>query len=261
MDAVEIQVSFPLAFAAGLVSVLSPCILPLVPSYLAFVSGMSLQELAGAAARSSGDGTASWGPSRSLRASAVFHAFLFMVGFSAVFMTLGLVATALGALAAAALPWVHRAGGVVMVAFGLALLGALRVFALARDARYRLASGPAGSLGSLAVGAAFGAGWTPCIGPVLGAVLFYTGLDETRVHGTFLLAAYALGLGVPFVAAGAALGCLFAASGYAPRWALVLQRLAGTVLLLIGFMMLTGHFARMSAFLAGLGQLIDLDIS
>ncbi|MEX2048746.1 MAG: cytochrome c biogenesis protein CcdA [Gemmatimonadota bacterium] len=250
----EVQISFPLAFAAGLVSFLSPCILPLVPSYLAFVSGLSLEELT--AAQGVGDAT-----QPSVRGRALLHSTLFMLGFGAVFMTLGLVATSAGSLVAGALPWIHRAGGAVMIGFGLLLLGLLRVPGLARDLRPRLSTRPAGALGSLAVGVAFGAGWTPCIGPVLGTVLLYAGLETTRVHGTLLLGTYALGLGVPFVAAAAGLGTFLAASARLRRWLVPAQRVAGTVLVVIGFTMVTGHFARVSAFLAGLGQLINLDIS
>jgi len=250
---VEVQVSFPLAFAAGLVSFLSPCILPLVPSYLAFVSGLSLEELTGT---QSGD----CGPPAA-RGRALLHATLFMLGFGAVFMTLGLVATSAGAAIAGALPWIHRAGGAVMVAFGLLLLGALRLPGLARGLGPRLSTRPAGALGSLAVGVAFGAGWTPCIGPVLATVLLYAGLETTRAHGTLLLGTYALGLGVPFILAAAGLSTFLRASARVRRWLLPIQRLAGTVLVVIGFMMVTGHFARVTAFLAGLGQLINLDIS
>ncbi|HSH76189.1 MAG TPA: cytochrome c biogenesis protein CcdA [Longimicrobiales bacterium] len=245
---VEVQVSFPLAFAAGVVSFLSPCILPVVPSYLAFVSGLTLEELRDA-------------PSREVRAGAVLHSTLFMVGFAAVFMTMGLVATAAGAAVAAALPWINRVGGVVMMVFGSLLLGLVRIPGLSRDLRPRLASRPAGALGSLAVGVAFGAGWTPCIGPVLGAILLYASLEATVVHGTLLLVAYALGLGVPFVAASSALGWFMAGSERVRRWLAPLRGVAGTVLLVIGFMMVTGRFATLTAFLAGLGQLINLEIS
>jgi cytochrome c-type biogenesis protein len=244
---VDVQVSFPLAFAAGVVSFLSPCILPVVPSYLAFVSGMTLEELRD-------------GATPEVRRGALFHSALFMVGFAAVFMTMGLVATAAGAVIAGALPWINRAGGVLMIALGLLLLGVLRVPALARDLRPHLSSRPAGALGSLAVGVAFGAGWTPCIGPVLGAVLLYASLEATMLHGSLLLATYALGLGIPFVAASAALTWFMAASERVRRWLGPLQGLAGTVLVVIGFMMVTGRFASMTASLAGLGQLINLEI-
>jgi len=244
---IEIQVSFPLAFAAGVVSFLSPCVLPVVPSLLAFVSGLTLEELR--------DGT-----TREVRRSALLNSSLFMAGFGAVLMTMALAVTAAGAAISAALPWINRIGGAVMIAFGLLLVGALRVPALARDLRPRLASRPAGALGSLAVGVAFGAGWTPCIGPVLGAVLVYASLEATMVHGTLLLATYALGLGIPFVAASAGLSWFMTASERVRGWLVPLQTLAGTVLVVIGLMMVTGRFAALTAFLAGLGQLINLDI-
>jgi cytochrome c-type biogenesis protein len=244
---IDIQVSFPLAFAAGLVSFLSPCVLPVVPSYLAFVSGLTLEELR--------DGTI-----RQARVGAIVNSTLFMVGFGAVFMTMGLVATAVGPGIAAALPWINRIGGALMIAFGLLLLGVLRIPMLSRDLRPRLASRSTGAVGSLAVGVAFGAGWTPCIGPILGAVLLYASLEATRVHGALLLATYALGLGVPFVAASTSLSGFMAASERARRWLVPLQGLAGTVLVVIGFMMVTGQFARVTAFLAGLGQLINLEV-
>jgi cytochrome c-type biogenesis protein len=247
MIELDVQVSFPLALLAGVVSFLSPCILPVVPSYLAFVSGLTLEELR--------DGTTS-----AVRRGALLHSTLFMLGFLAVFMTLGLVATAAGARVAAVLPWINRIGGALMIAFGLLLLRVLRVPALARDLRPRLTSRPTGALGSLAVGVAFGAGWTPCIGPVLGAVLLYASLETTMVHGTLLLATYALGLGVPFVAASVGLSWFMAASERVRRWLVPLQGLAGTVLVVIGSMMVTGRFASLTAFLAGLGQLINLEI-
>lgn len=244
---IEIQVSFPLAFAAGVVSFLSPCVLPVVPSYLAFVSGLTLEELR--------DGTTG-----EVRRSALLNSVLFMAGFGAVFMTMALAVTAAGAAISAALPWITRIGGALMIALGLLLVGVLRVPALARDLRPRLTSRPAGALGSLAVGVAFGAGWTPCIGPVLGAVLVYASLETTMVHGTLLLATYALGLGIPFVAASAGLSWFMTTSERVRGWLVPLQTLAGTVLVVIGLMMVTGRFATLTAFLADLGQLINLDL-
>ncbi len=244
----DVRISFPLAFAAGVVSFLSPCVLPVVPSYLAFVSGLTLGEL-----REAGE--------RRARGGAVVHSTLFMLGFGIVFMTLGLVATSAGVAVARALPWINRAGGVVMIVFGVLLMGLLRVPLLSRELRPHLSRRPVGALGSLAVGVAFGAGWTPCIGPILGTVLLYASLEATRVQGTMLLATYALGLGIPFVAASAGLSWFMAGSERVRGWITPLQRIAGTVLVLIGLMMATGRFAQLTAFLAGLGQLINLDIS
>ena len=242
----DIQISFPLAFFAGFVSFLSPCILPVVPSYLAFVSGLTLGQLA--------DGT-----TPDVRRAAVVHSVLFVAGFSIVFMTMGLVATAVGAPIAASLPWLNRIGGAVVVIFGLHLVGVLRWRPLSRELRIRLAMKPAGALGSLAVGIAFGAGWTPCIGPALGSILLYASLETTMPQGTLLLGTYAAGLGIPFVAASIALNWFLAGSARARRWVVPVQRIAGSVLILIGLSMVTGQFSRITALLAGMGQLIILE--
>lgn len=244
----DVQVSFPLAFAAGLVSFLSPCVLPVVPSYVAYVSGLTLEQLTDE-------------PERRARVRALLHSVLFVVGFSLVFMTLGLVATAAGTAIARALPWIHRIGGVLVLVFGLYLIGALKLPALARERRVHLRSRPVGALGSLAVGAAFGAGWTPCIGPVLGSILLYAGLETTMTRGTMLLGAYAAGLGVPFVAASAGLNWFLAGSRAARRWARPLQRTAGALLVVVGVLMVTGRLSALTAFLASLGQLVNLEVS
>lgn len=243
----EIQISYPLAFLAGLVSFLSPCVLPVVPSYLAFVSGLTFGELTERAVPE-------------VRRSAVRHSVLFVLGFSAVFMTMGLVATALGSAIAASLPWLARVGGALMIVFGLFLAGVVRLPALGRDIRVELSSRPAGAVGSFVVGMAFGAGWTPCIGPILGSILLYASLETTMVEGTALLATYALGLGVPFIAASVAVNWFLAGSAWARRWIVPLQRVAGGVLVVIGVLMVTGQFASMTAFLADMGQLINLEV-
>jgi len=244
---VEIQISLPLAFLAGFVSFLSPCILPVVPSYLSFVSGLTLGELSDHA-------------TKEVRRRAAIHSTLFVLGFSLVFMTMGLVATSFGTAVAQALPLVNRIGGGVMILFGLFVLGVVRLPALYRELRVHVRSQPVSALGSLVVGVAFGAGWTPCIGPILGSILLYASLETTMMEGTILLAAYALGLGIPFVVASVALNWFLAGSERARAWMVPLQRAAGTVLIVIGLLMVTGRFASLTAFLAGMGQLINLDL-
>ena len=243
----EVSISFPLAFLAGLVSFLSPCILPVVPSYLVFVSGLTLDELR--------DGTSS-----DARRTAVVNSILFVAGFTAVFMTMGWAATTFGQAVARSLPWLTRIGGVVLVVLGLHLAGVLRIPAFAREMRVQLSSRPAGAAGSLLVGVAFGAGWTPCIGPVLASILLYTSLEATMAEGTLLLVTYALGLGIPFVLASVAFNWFMAGAEHVKRWMVPLERMAGTLLVVIGLLMVSGSFARMTAFLAGLGQLITLEI-
>ena len=243
----EVQISLPLAFVAGLASFLSPCILPVVPSYLAFISGLTLEDLRESSAAQA-------------RRAALINSVLFVLGFSAVFMTMGWVATSFGQAVTRTLPWLNRAGGIVMIVFGLYMVGALRIPALARERRVHLSSRPAGPLGSLVVGVAFGAGWTPCIGPILASILLYASLEATMAHGSVLLATYALGLGIPFVFASVAFNWFLAGTERLKRWMVPLGRVAGTLLVAIGLLMVTGRFATMTAFLAGLGQLINLEM-
>jgi cytochrome c-type biogenesis protein len=243
----DISVSFPLAFLAGAASFLSPCVLPVVPSYVVFVSGLTLEELR--------DGTVA-----GARRAAVLHSLLFVLGFTVVFMTLGWAATSAGQALARALPWLNRLGGVVLIFFGLYLAGALPVPALAREMRVQLTAKPTGPLGSFLVGVAFGAGWTPCIGPVLASILFYASLEASRTQGALLLATYAAGLGLPFVLASAAFNGFLAGTRKMRDWMVPLSRVAGAALVVVGLMMVTGSFATLTAFLAGLGQFVNLEM-
>lgn len=246
MPGLEVEISFGLAFLAGLVSFLSPCVLPVVPGYLTFVSGMTLDELReGDVARA--------------RSRAVLHAVLFGIGFGIVFMSLGAAATAAGQLLTRWLPLVTRIGGLLVVLFGLYMTGVVRLPGLARERRVHLASRPGGWLGSVAVGVAFGAGWTPCIGPILASILLYAGLEQTVLQGTLLLGAYGLGLAVPFVGSAVALNWFLAGSRGLRRWLPWVERGAGIVLIVVGLLMLSGHFVTLTAFLADLGQAFTLE--
>ena len=243
----EITISFPLAFLAGVVSFLSPCVLPVVPSYVVFVSGMTLEELR--------EGTTG-----GVRRAVVVHSLLFVLGFTAVFMTLGWAATSVGQALAHALPWMNRVGGVILIFFGLYLAGVLRIQALTREMRLPLRARPAGPAASFLIGVAFGAGWTPCIGPVLASILLYASLETTQIQGTLLLATYALGLGLPFVLASVAFNGFLAGTKKMRDWMVPLSRVAGAALVLVGLMMVTGSFATLTAFLAGLGQFVNLEM-
>lgn len=241
-----ITVSYPLAFLAGLVSFLSPCVLPVVPGYITFVSGLTLEDLQ--------DGSRA-----DARRTAALHSALFILGFGLVFMTLGAGVGAMGGALGRGLPWLSRVGGILVALFGVHLLGVIRVPALAREVRVHLTSRPAGALGSVVVGAAFAAGWTPCVGPILASILLWAGLEATAVQGSLLLGAYALGLAVPFFGAALAFGWFLAGSGAAKRWLGLLERTAGVFLIVLGLMMVTGHFTALTAALADMGQLITLE--
>ncbi|HET7274508.1 MAG TPA: cytochrome c biogenesis protein CcdA [Longimicrobiaceae bacterium] len=242
-----VTVSLGVAFLAGLVSFLSPCVFPIVPSYVGFVTGLTLEELK--------DGSRA-----DARRQAAVHAALFVVGFSLVFIALGASATALGVVLRRSLPLLQQIGGVVIALFGLYLLGVLKVPAMMRERRVQLASKPAGKLGSVVVGVAFGAGWTPCVGPVLASVLLYASLEETMVQGMILLASYSLGLGLPFFISAVALNWFLAGSSRLRGWILPLERAAGAVMVLVGVLLFTGQFAVITSFLAQFSPAIQVGL-
>ena len=185
----EVEVGIFIAFTAGVFSFLSPCVLPLVPSYLTFVTGMSLEDLQEGVDRK----------------TTFTHSLLFVIGFSSIFILLGASASFLGQFLRAYEVWIARVGGLIIVLLGMHLAGVFRITPLLREKRVHLNDKPAGYLGTLGVGIAFGAGWTPCIGPALGAILTYGMTQDTMWAGVGLLTVYSLGLAVPFLLASLAL--------------------------------------------------------
>lgn len=245
MDASSISIG--LAFLAGLVSFLSPCVLPIVPSYVSFITGMTLDEL-------------QHDPRGEARRQAAIHAGLFILGFSALFIALGASATALGTVLRRALPLLQQIGGVVIAGFGLYMLGWLRIPALLRDRRIQLAAKPAGKIGTVLAGIAFGAGWTPCVGPVLGSILLFASLEDTMARGMVLLASYSVGLGIPFFLAAVGLHWFLSGSRLMRRWLRPIELATGAFLVVLGVLLFTGRFAALASFFARFGQLIDLEI-
>ncbi|MBI4521327.1 MAG: thioredoxin domain-containing protein [Gemmatimonadetes bacterium] len=231
------SLSLTVAFAAGLVSFLSPCVLPLVPSYLSLVTGLTLDEL------SAQDGGAA-------RRRAVLHSGLFTLGFGAVFMTMGLAATGFGQAFGRALPLLARIGGVVIVVLGLHLLGVVTAPVLNRERRANVRARPASAAGSVIAGLAFGAGWTPCIGPILASILLYSTFQSTLSRGMLLLGAYTLGLAVPFIVAAVGFNWFLSGMSRARRWAMPLERGAGAILVIVGLLMVADRMPAVGA-LAG----------
>jgi cytochrome c-type biogenesis protein len=227
------SISFAVAFAAGVLSFLSPCVLPIVPGYLGFITGMSLDELQEAPSR------------RAVLVPALF----FVAGFSLIFLLLGASATLIGQVLKVYQDWIARIGGLLIIVFGLHLLGVFRVGALMRDRRLHLTRSPAGYAGATVAGAAFGAGWTPCLGPVLGALLTYASARATLTGGMLLLGSYALGLAVPFLIAAAATGMFLRASQRMRGMIPVLEKTSGVVLVLVGLLLVSGTFAVLSGWL------------
>jgi cytochrome c-type biogenesis protein len=222
------------AFAAGMLSFLSPCVLPLVPSYIGFLTGMSLPEV------------------RGRRRVALGHALLFVLGFSLVFVLLGASATALGRALNYYQLWLQRIGGILIIGFGLVCLGVIRVGFLDQERRLRMEHKPVGYLGSALVGMAFAAGWTPCIGPVLGGILGLAATSSDLTRGTLLLAAYSAGLAVPFLLAAVALESFLEWFQRFRRYLPWVMRLSGALLVFVGLLMVTGEFTRLAGWLQGL---------
>lgn len=239
------SISYTVAFLAGVVSFLSPCVLPLAPSYITFVTGMSIDDLAG-------------GDQSGARRQAALHAALFILGFSLVFMALGATATIFGSALRRLLPALQQAGGVVIILFGLYLLGALRLPFLMRERRFQLARKPTGRVGSVLVGVAFGAGWTPCIGPVLASILLFAGMQGTMGQGMLLLAVYAVGLGIPFFIAAVAFNWFLGGARMLRGRLRMIERVSGALLVIVGALLVSGRFAILSNYLAGFGQLLTL---
>lgn len=224
-------IGFAISFAAGLLSFLSPCVLPLIPSYVTFVTGLSLEDVQRA------------------RRVALVHSLLFVLGFSLIFLALGATATTLGRMLGYNREWVGRIGGGLVIVLGLYLLGAFNIGWFSRERRLHIADKPLGYLGTVFVGMAFAAGWTPCIGPILGAVLTYTASSADLNRGLVLLSAYSLGLAVPFVLAALMVDRfigLFQRYRGAMIWT---SRISGVLLIVVGILMLTDTMRLLSQWL------------
>jgi len=219
------------AFAAGVLSFLSPCVLPLVPSYLGFLTGLSLDEMG------------------SRRRAALTHALAFVAGFTIVFLLLGASATALGRLLNYHRVWLERLGGLLIVFFGLVCMGVVRIRGLQAERRLHLQQKPLGFLGSVFVGMAFGAGWTPCIGPILGGIFTLASASETLGRGMALLGAYSAGLAVPFLLAAWAVDGFLEWFQRFRRYLPWVMRASGALLVVVGVLLATGQFTRLAAWL------------
>jgi cytochrome c-type biogenesis protein len=216
-----------LAFGAGLFSFFTPCCLPIYPSFLSYVTGVSIDEInAGTPAA---------------RSQVLKHSLAFMVGFSSIYVAMGLTASALGSFFLASRDWLPIVGGIWVALMGLTMLGVIKIPFLMREHRMQLSRKPQGYLGSAAVGMAYATGWTPCVGPILGAVI---GLAASQPgYGGLLLLVYSIGFGIPFVGLAYWLGSVRALS----RHALTVERVGGGFMVVTGLLLATGYMEKMSA--------------
>ncbi len=225
------------ALLAGLLSFVSPCVLPIVPPYLAYLAGVSFSQL--------GSDDVPPGTSRRIFLTAI----LFVLGFSTVFVALGATASLIGQSIARYFDTLSVIAGVLIIAMGLHFLGVFRIAMLYREVRLDVAKKPAGLIGAYVMGLAFAFGWTPCVGPVLAAILFVAGAEETAMRGAVLLAVYSLGIGIPFLIA-----ALFASRfiGWANRFKkhmVMVEKAMGGLLVVTGVLFITGSMSLIAQWL------------
>lgn len=223
------------AFSAGLLSFLSPCVLPLFPSYLSFITGMSVDRLAADVSVGS-------------RGRVVLHSLAFIVGFSFVFIALGASFSAAGQFLLDYREWIRIGGGFLIIVFGLYIAGILRVGIFGRTRQIEIKTKPAGYLGTFAVGVTFAIGWTPCVGPILGSILSLAGTAETVRKGIGLLMAYSAGLALPFFLSSLALGAFLKFFKRYRAAMPVVERVAGVLLVFVGLLVVTNYFVILNSY-------------
>ena len=234
------NVSLLAAFVAGVLSFISPCVLPLVPGYLSFVSGVTLDEM-----RGKGDADVA----RAGRHRVFIASVAFVIGFSLVFIGLGASASAVGQFLMNQLSLIGKIAGALIVLFGLHMMGVLKLNWLYREKRFQAERKPAGPLGALLVGVAFAFGWTPCIGPILAGILAIAASKDTVGEGVTLLAVYSIGLGVPFLLTALAVDRFFSAFARIRRYYHAVEIVSGALLVGIGVLIFTNRFTLIAQWL------------
>jgi len=239
----EQELSLLIVFAAGLLSFLSPCVLPLIPGYIAFVSGLSVNDMT---ERESDD---------KILASAMLSSVLFVSGFSTVFVLLGASATWLGGLLVQRLPLLINIAGVVIIIFGLQQIGLFKFGFMQATKQLDLPAEKLGPFKAPLLGAAFAFGWTPCVGPILAAILTYAATMDSVGKGVILLIVYSAGLGIPFLLTTVAMKGFFKLFSRIKKYIGFIQKISGAVLVLLGIMMITGKLTLITAKLGFLNWL------
>ena len=226
------EVSYIGALVAGMLSFLSPCVLPLVPPYLCFIGGVSLEQI-------SEDEELAPGVMRAVVLSEV----VFVLGFSTVFIALGATASTIGDFIVDYMDILSKVAGGVIIVLGLHFIGIIRIPILYREARFHAEKKPAGLIGPYIIGLAFAFGWTPCVGPVLAAILMVAGSESSITYGMGLLAVYSAGLGIPFILAAVAMKPFMDFMARFRRHLQTVERVIGALLVLTGILFMTGSMA------------------
>jgi len=231
------NVSLLAAFTAGIISFISPCVLPLIPGYLSFISGVSVEEM------KSGDKK-----SEALKKVSL-NTLLFVLGFSCVFIAMGASATFVGEFLLSKLSLLNKVAGAIIILLGLHIIGVFRIPFLNYEKRFHTRSKPLGPLGAFVVGLAFAFGWTPCIGPILGGILALAANQDTVGKGIVLLSSYSLGLGIPFLVTAVSFNTFLGVFGWVKRHFRTIEIISGLFLIIIGFLIFIGSFSYIAGFL------------
>jgi cytochrome c-type biogenesis protein len=235
------DVSFSLAFVAGVLSFLSPCVLPLLPSYVSFITGLSFEYLTSGINR------------KKVQYLTITNSLAFIFGFSAVFIALGASSSVIGRFLFDYQEWIRIIGGILVIIFGLFVAGFLKLDFLMKDRKLHLSGKPAGYIGTFFVGMTFAAGWTPCIGPILGTILVYASSKASAVYGLKLLAVYSAGLALPFLLSSLAINSFLSYSKKVMRYMKVIMVISGLLLILFGIMLLTNRIRELSGLFPDIG--------
>lgn len=224
------NVTVIVAFSAGLITFLSPCILPIFPSYLAYITGISIDELSHEMNL------------KRARKLVVINSLLFILGFSIVFVILGASATFLGKFFSKNIRWLEIIGGIIVILLGMHFAGIFRLKFLDHEKRIHLREKPLGFLGTVLVGMTFGAGWTPCVGPMLGAILTVAAATQDILKGIIILLSYSVGLGIPFLISAIIVHKFFEHFKNIKKYFKIISAVGGVLLIIIGILLLTGYF-------------------
>lgn len=228
------DISIPMAFLAGFLSFLSPCVLPLLPSYVSFITGVSFEKLTSGEDR------------KRVRFLTITNSLAFVSGFSAVFISLGASSSFIGQLLYKYQEWLRIGGGILVIVFGLFISGIIKLDFLLKERRVHLHGRPAGYLGSFLIGMTFAAAWSPCIGPILGAILLYAAAEGSTSYGLKLLSVYSLGLALPFFISSLAINIFLSYSKVLYRFMRVIMLLSGLLLIIFGVMLLSNKVRELS---------------
>ena len=231
------EISILIAFSAGLLSFVSPCVLPLIPSYLTYITGASFKELTDVETRTK------------LRWATTFHSLLFIIGFSTIFILMGASASYLGQLLIRYQYWIMKGGGALIIILGIHFTGMITLPFLQMERRFELKKKPLGYVSSFLVGIVFAAGWTPCVGPILSTILLYASTSRSFTTGVALLTFYSMGLGVPFFFSALAFNSFLAAFERIKRYMRVVTIVSGFFLIGIGILLLTDAFQEINTYL------------